>query len=92
MITKLIESEDDLCMLLERIKRACSNARPGVLFEEFTIIRRLPGPRPPYVQFIQGVMPEGYNPFFDTWKGGNRAKQKAAKRKRRKSTRRNRQA
>ncbi len=65
MINGLIETEEELYSLLAKIKRACARVRPGAMLEEFTIIRRLSGPRPPLVQFIHGVMPEGYNPFAD---------------------------
>jgi hypothetical protein len=88
MITGLIETEEDLHRLLEKIRRACSKARPGTMFEEFTIVRRLPGNRPPLVQFIHGVMPEGYNPYRDTWKGGTRPSHKTTTRKRRKKNKR----
>lgn len=88
MITGLIETEEDLHHLLEKIRRACSKARPGVMFEEFTIIRRLSGNRPPFVQFIHGVMPEGYDPYCDTWKGGTRPSHKANRKRRKKNKRR----
>lgn len=88
MITGLIETDTDLCRMLERIKRACNEASPGAIFEEFTIIRRLPGNSPPFVQFIHGVMPEGYDPYRDNWKGGTRLSHKATTHKRRKKNKR----
>lgn len=70
MVAGLIETEEHLQRLLAKIRRACSKCGSSVMLEEFTIIRRLPGNRPPYVQFIHGVMPVGYNPFTD---GGKRS-------------------
>lgn len=86
MVTGLIETEDDLHRLLSKIDQACKRVGKGVLLEEFTIIRRLPGSRPPFVQFIHGVMPEGYNPFTDGRTSGSSERQavKARRRKRNK--------
>lgn len=87
MITGLIETEDELCNLLAKCKQACDRARPGTMLEEFTIIRRLPGNRPPFVQFIHGTIPEGYNPFTDRRKATTRTT-RAVKRKHRKNKQR----
>jgi hypothetical protein len=72
MITGLIETEEDLNQLIAKIKRANSKAGPDSRFEEFTIMRRMPGTPPPLIQFIHGVMPEGYNPLTDKWKQESR--------------------
>jgi len=58
MITGLIETEDELCNLLAKCKQACDRARPGTMLEEFTIIRRLPGNRPPFVSSYMGPFPK----------------------------------
>jgi len=80
MITGLIETEEELYSLLAKCKQACDMAKPGTILEEFTIIRRLPGNRPPFVQFIHGIMPVDYNPFVDRRKTTTRTS-KTTKRK-----------
>lgn len=88
MVAGLIETEDDLYRFLKKIRRACDKAGPLGAFEEFTIIRRLPGGRPPYIQFIHGVMPEGYNPFSDGRESSTTNNKAAAGRRRTKRKRR----
>jgi hypothetical protein len=58
----LISSDEQLTLLLKRIKMACRDAKAGTIFEEFIIVRKRPfmpggGPR---VEFIRGVVPQGF--------------------------------
>jgi len=66
---KMIDDEEDLRRLLVRIKRACKAAGKYAAMEEFTIVRKLPPGNGPRVQFINGLIPAGYNPFSDAWAG-----------------------
>lgn len=81
MVAGLIETEEHLQRLLAKIRRACSKCGSSVMLEEFTIIRRRPGNRPPYIQFIHGVMPVGYNPFADRQKSSGKKRITTTKRR-----------
>ena len=78
---EMIEHEEDLRRLLMRIKRACKAAGKHAAMEEFTIMRKLPPGSGPRVQFINGTMPVGYNPFSDTWAGTVRKHKRTSRKK-----------
>lgn len=79
---KMIEDEEDLFRLLLRIKRACKAAGKYAAMEEYTILTTLLPGSGPRVQFINGAVPVGYNPFSDTWAGTVRKHKRTSRKKR----------
>jgi len=59
----VVHDDEELFALLFRIQQAVKAAKRDDVLEEFTIIRQLPHRQPgePLVQFIEGVVPCGFN-------------------------------